>query len=53
VQDTLLICDAGDVSKVEDLSGIEGDHGVEGDSHGVIYQCSTPYLACELSMFVT
>jgi hypothetical protein len=43
VQDTLLIYDAGDGSKVEDLSGIEGDHGVEGDGHGVVvYQRRSP-----------
>jgi hypothetical protein len=54
VQDTSPIFDARDGSKVEDLSGIEGDHGVEGDCHGVvIYQCHTPYLARQLSVFVT
>jgi hypothetical protein len=54
VQDASSICDAGDGSEVEDLSSIEGDHGVEGDCHGVVvYQRCTPYLARQLSVFVT
>jgi hypothetical protein len=51
VQDTSPICDAGVGSKVEDFSGIEGHHGVERDF--VVYQRRTPYLARQLSVFVT
>jgi hypothetical protein len=43
-----------DGSKAEHLPGIEGDQGVEDDSHGVIVdQRRTPYMACQLSLFMT
>jgi hypothetical protein len=46
VQDTFLICNAGDGSEVEDLSSIEVEQGVEDDGHGVVvYQRCTHYLA--------
>jgi hypothetical protein len=54
VQDAFLICNAGEGSEAKDLSSIEGDRDVEDDSHGVVVdQCRTPYLARQLSVFVT
>ena len=54
MQDAFLICNAGEGSEAEDLHNIEGDRDVEDDSHGVVIdQRRTPYLACQLSVFVT
>jgi hypothetical protein len=54
VQDALLICNAGEGSEAEDLPNIRGDRDVEDDSHGfVVDQRHTPYLACQLSVFMT
>jgi hypothetical protein len=54
VQDAFLICNVGDGSKAEDLSSIEGDQNVEDGGHGVVVdQRCTPYLACQLLVFVT
>lgn len=36
VQDSLLVYNAGEGSKAENLPGIEGDPGVEEDCHGVV-----------------
>lgn len=53
VQDSLLVCDAGDGSRVENLPGVEGDCGVEDDYHGVVVNlCRASYLACQLSVFM-
>jgi hypothetical protein len=54
VQDTFLIRDVGDGSKAKHLPDVEGDRGVKDDSHGVIVdQRRIPYLACQLSLFMT
>jgi hypothetical protein len=54
VQDSFLIYNAGEGSHEDDLSSIEGDWDVEEDSQGVIVdQRRTPYLASQLSVFVT
>lgn len=52
MQDSLLVCNAGDGSEAEDRSWIESDHAIEGDCNGVgVYQRCTTYLARQLSMF--
>jgi hypothetical protein len=54
VQDTFLIHDAGEGSEAENLPNVEDDQGVEDGSHGVIWnQRRTPYLVCQLSLFMT
>lgn len=54
MQDPLLVHDAGEGSKVEDLPGIEDDRGAEDDCHGVVVnQRHTPYLACQMSLFMS
>jgi hypothetical protein len=54
IQSPLRVCNTGDGSEVEDCSWTEGDHALESDCHGVnADQCRTPYLARQLSVFVT
>jgi hypothetical protein len=49
-----MIYNTGDGSEVEDLSSIEGDQGVEDDGYGgIVYQRRTPFLARQLSVFLT
>jgi hypothetical protein len=54
VQDAFLVYDAGEGFKGENLPVVEDDRGVEDNGHGVVVnQCHTPYLACQLSVFMT
>jgi hypothetical protein len=54
MQGAPLVDDAGEVSKMENLSCDEIEDDVENDIHGVVRnRCRTPYLARQLSVFGT